>query len=700
MATAFFPRLLLLAAAMSAAACGSDEPEPPRAPAKPAARPGPPPGPPPVEYGARPAEGVPHSSAIRAIELAPDGSAALTRDAVGGARLWAALDGSAQPRAVPVRGALQMSLARRRDRGLLLALIDSTGELRLLRSDPSGRIDVVEPAGAAERPAIGVRVLPGGERVVVLRDDHSLDLTDDSGARLARLEERGFRPVAIAAAATGRGLVALSVKREDTTHAAVIHRIDVAERGLTLRPQAVEITAPAGVSPSVWSLSPSGGRVAMLAMQPTAAAWSVVAADLERGTTEELELPIVRGQEATLGFVDDRNVIVSGHPSFGSWRIDLDQKGGIYPAFTPDDRDSELVYATAPGTRAAAVGAWLWVEAAGRDRVYLGYRAFLAEDAAISPDNRWVAWVTGGEIHVQGLRGQAAPRQYRPAPDVMVQYRRVFFLDERRLLLLDTTGQIEMVDWTTGAELRSLDVGGLSPDVQLDARRGLLAVVRPGGQVWSYRVSAAEGFRGPHLLADGAMQAGFLDHDGLVLWTLDAVNRLRTYTLADLERGMSRTEAMERGNHLPFRPMMVDRQGRFLVQMPELRRLKGSHVDAVDRTFALQPGAVARAMPSPDGGRVAFFRPDGLVTVFEGAREEPSWSRAFVDVTQGTSWSQDGSLLAVATQSGSAVLDALTGAVVEMTCGPMFEVRRTPPLNLSSPAPKVSLCEAGVEPRR
>jgi hypothetical protein len=436
----------------------------------------------------------------------------------------------------------------------------------------------------------------------------------------------------------------------------------------------------------------------MLAMRPASAFSHVVVADLERGSTEAVELPVARGDEVAIGFVDGRNLIVSGRPNVGSWRIDVTRKNAMYPAVTPDDRDADLVSAIAPGTRATAVGAWLWVEAAGRDRVYLGYRPFLAEDAALSPDNRWAAWVSAGEIHMVGLRGQAAPRQQLPAPDPMVQYRRVFFLDDQRLLLVDTGGQIEMVDWAAGAKLRSLDVGGVASDVQLDARRGLMSVLRPGGQVWVYRVSATGGFAGPLLVGDGATRMGFVDRDGRVLWTIDSTNKLRAYSLADLERGMSRAEAMEGRTPLPFTPREIDRQGRFFVQTPELRRLNGSQTDAVDRSFPMV-GSVARILPSPDGNQVAFVRSDGLISLFDGSREQPSWSRAFVDAAQSASWSQDGSLLAVATQSGSAVLDAATGNFVHLTCGPLFEVRRAPPLNLVPPAPKISLCEAGAASR-
>ena len=177
----------------------------------------------------------------------------------------------------------------------------------------------------------------------------------------------------------------------------------------------------------------------------------------------------------------------------------------------------------------------------------------------------------------------------------------------------------------------------------------------------------------------------------------DATNKLRLL-LADLQRGMSRTEAMEGRTPLPFTPREIDRQGRFYVQTPELRRLKGAQTDAVDRSFAMV-GSVARILPSPDGNRVAFVRSDGLISLFDGAGEQPSWSRAFVDAAHSATWSQDGSLLAVATHSGSAVLDAATGNFVHLTCGPLFEVRRTPPLNLVPPSPKISLCEAGAASR-
>jgi hypothetical protein len=61
--------------------------------------------------GPRRHAGVAHSGAIDRIALSADGKGALTRDVVGGTRLWSALDGSREPVVVPIRAPQSFALA-------------------------------------------------------------------------------------------------------------------------------------------------------------------------------------------------------------------------------------------------------------------------------------------------------------------------------------------------------------------------------------------------------------------------------------------------------------------------------------------------------------------------------------------------------------------------------------------------------------
>ncbi|HWM86821.1 MAG TPA: hypothetical protein VNO33_13305, partial [Kofleriaceae bacterium] len=252
------------------------------------------------------------------------------------------------------------------------------------------------------------------------------------------------------------------------------------------------------------------------------------------------------------------------------------------------------------------------------------------------------------------------------------------------------------VDWATGDEIGAIDAGGPAHDAELDSRRGLLRVARPG-QVWLYRASPARGFRGPILLGDNASRSGFLTSGAAALWTIDQSNQLRTYRLDELERGLGREQSQARGVAVEHATLAVDRQGRFYAQSTTsgglaIERFSGPRRADLERSFDFPTPVGAAIYPSPDGARVAFARGDGVLTVF-AAGPDTSWSRSLI-ASHSPVWSADGALLAVPGRQGAVVLDAATGAQVDLTCGPWFEVRRTlPPLrHVSQPQP--SVCES------
>jgi hypothetical protein len=661
--------------------------------------------------GGFPGDGVPHSQFLDRIELAADGSAALTRDTGGGWRVWAALDGSAQPQLVAARGARQGSVAHRTGGGLTIAMVDAAGGLRLFRADERGRASAV-PVAASERSALAVRVMPGGERVVVLRDDHAIELMSDGGRVLTRLVQRGFRPASLEVAPAGDHLVALMIEPGTAKHDVSIHRIDIrpgasasagaapsAPPRLVLQGNPIRLSAPVATGPGQVSLSSDGARLAFLEVESTQP-WRVTVADLAARTTRSIELPFQGSEAVTAGFIDRDTLIASSSATATSWRIELGQGGDLFPHPSPGNQfGAAAPSAFARGVRAAGVGNWLYVEAVGSGPLYLGYDRFEAIAGTISPKKKWAAWVSNmNGVYIRSLGGDAPRRVHIPNRDSTQQVFRALFVDDEHLLLVDSTGGMRLVDWASGAEIAASDLGGGFMDVEMDTRRALLRATRPGGQTWIYRVSAHKGLIGPLIVGDGGIRSGFLDGAD-VLWTLDGQNRYRTYKLAELERGLARKAVIERGVILEHAsPVAVDRSGRFFVfyndgRKSQVQRFAGGKRSDPQDAFTLAPTGFSSVFPGARG-RVLIGRQDAVVSMFTAPSATPAWSRAFGANLYGASYSEDGALVAVSAHLGAAVLDAASGRPVDVTCGPWFEVRRTAPSNAFGVLQQANLCES------
>src|SRR5689334_18488725 len=80
--------------------------------------------------GPRRHAGVAHSGAIDRVALSADGKGALTRDVVGGTRLWPTLDGQREPVVVPIRAPQAFALAKN-DTGWTIFCVDASGGAKI-----------------------------------------------------------------------------------------------------------------------------------------------------------------------------------------------------------------------------------------------------------------------------------------------------------------------------------------------------------------------------------------------------------------------------------------------------------------------------------------------------------------------------------------------------------------------------------------
>ncbi|MBA3503492.1 MAG: hypothetical protein H0T65_24230 [Deltaproteobacteria bacterium] len=207
---------------------------------------------------------APHGGAINLLSTSVDGKTVVSVDELGGTRLWAALDGSAEPRVIDLPRPTDLVVGAHA-KGYVLAMTDSVGGLILQIVDRDGitlqRATMpIEPAyggvaGATERGVLAWRV---DQRIVLL--------SPDKGSVLSELPtEGGQRLLALAANADK----AVAVIDNGTTKRA---------RWITLSPQLAWGAFIEGADDlgSNIALSPSGKRVASLLVTPARGICAIV----------------------------------------------------------------------------------------------------------------------------------------------------------------------------------------------------------------------------------------------------------------------------------------------------------------------------------------------------------------------------------------------------------------------------------------
>ena len=663
--------------------------------------------------------GVPHSSNIDLVQLSPDGQKALTRDGLGGLRLWPSLDGKAEPIQIPLRGALQVSLAAHDD-NTIVSLIDGVGALHILEVQPSGMVRELYMSSPHE-PLAQATVLSGGKLLVTLGKDYRLSLIDVNGKVHSQLQQRRFRPTSTRIATEGLSILAIESDATSVGGMVTLKTVDIdlAKKVLTLRPGERELQGVFNVASKRFALSPDGTHVAYLGAAPAPASAAeekrkpappqpiqsqpaavapqgLLITNLKTGALKAVELPLPPNEvmSVSVGFSQNDEVLVSSRPNGGSWSVSLGGESANAAIPSPVANDSQRsANDVANGVRLAADGTWLFVQdVAAKTHHYLGYSAFDPQYSSISPNGKRVAWSTGAMVFVESIADDAKSTRITAPPTEA--YSRAGFVDDTHLVTVDYSGGLHLIDWSSGEEVASLDTGGPIREFEIDQERKLIRGIRQNGGTWVAEVKNAS-LLGPHLVQDAGYRSGFLDGER-GLWSIDGSNVLRTYEISKIRSGLSTSELTKNGVDVSKQvPMVVDAKGNHYILQSESggAKLTISRPSADTRVLQLT-ATPSKIVPSPDGTKLALLSSTSATVEVVSSKDASSlWSRSFLQGVRHLSWSADSSHLAVASQVGALVQEGATGEQVRLGCGPWFEKRVSPPPSTVSFLQVQNLCE-------
>ncbi|MCH9686940.1 MAG: WD40 repeat domain-containing protein [Deltaproteobacteria bacterium] len=654
--------------------------------------------------------GAGHTSNIDLVAISSDGKAALTRDQIGGTRLWPKLDGSEEPIIIPVQGPQQMSLATGDDGAVIVAVVDASGGGQIFEVAANRGLT---PLGALApfQPLFGLYVLPGGTQVLGLFRDHTIRLLDTDAAELVVFEERQFRPSSLRIAADGKRFAAVTPKVGNPGTADL--QSFVVGQGKdggkpTVRKQGaartIEVTTP--ITETTGALSPDG-RHFVVVDKPAGNTWDLSVTKLDEeaaATTVSVQMPA--HVVPNLGFVGEHEVLVSTNDGTLSWLIDLEDRSLHARTSAPQDFVNQgRAQALASGVQAAGFGTWLFVhDVEARSHRYLGYRSFQTQSVAVSPSGDWVAWAyMAGPVFVESLGGDEGERVKLPAePNVGAV--KVRFFDDEHLITIDGAGGISLYRWRDAALVGMAGVHGAIRALHFEPKHGVMLVERHSNDARLFEVGP-QGFTGPYIVADqsfrsGLLAKGTLDHPEAIMWSLDSGNVLRHYTLEELRSDLSHADVQAKGKPIPtgkVAPLAIDRFGRHYGvrwngSTMELFVDFGRHLE----TKVSATGDVSTIVPSPSGHRFVAVHQRGQSTslsVHDSETLEESWSFATGVFNNEVVWSPDGRFVAVAANTGAVVLDAKDGKPVQRRCGIEFTAVGAPPNTAFNSLNLRSMCE-------
>lgn len=694
---------LMVAATVVGAACGPDgravattpappAPDGPELPATVAA-------PEPVRTAVRrsPPRGVPHGAAVVATAVSRDATAALSRDALGEVRLWPTLDGAVAAQAVPVRGVTGMRVQATAD-VVLSGLVTAGGGGHLLRHGRHGRrLGATALGGPGQEMVLHVAPLADASGALVLFADHTLALVDRDGATVDTLARRGMR---VRALEVVRGGAAIALVRRSTGDGGADHaalRLDASGGRLRVTGEVALPLEP--LEPTLLAVAGDGARLAYAhAPAPPAAPAAAGAPARKRprprpgppppsAPAKIAVLELAGGKDVTpaelralaitdlagLGFsASDRLHVVT---RVAQWEVDL--AGGVVVA-----GNLPRIVAPAVGDDLLVTGfdVSLLLQAPGGAVRYLGWQANVPQRVALSRDGRRAAWGTArGELIIEDLDGseELSAGLYEAPLSFLA------FLDDEHLVVGSGPGTLHLVDARSGRELGAMAPPGPLGRVEVDARTGWIAGLRPGGGVWMVRLVPGQPMPSTtHVVADGAQHFQLLAGEGETaprLLTVDGALALRRYGEAEIVAGLSAKQVRERPTEtLPRVVARFDRRGRgYSLDGRKLQVLDGA---TVRHTFELGFDVHDVAV-SDDGAQVALIGHQIAVAALDGDGAVRWTASLGLGGRWAWTYSGDGTRLAAVGSGGGVVLDTATGEQVAAGCAWRFGASSGPPLS-------------------
>jgi hypothetical protein len=610
----------------------------------------------------------PHGGAIVAVTVTPDGSAALTVDELGGARLWPALDGSREPLVVDLPEPRDFALGARAD-GYTAVVLDAAGGLIVTSLDSDGRTRA-HATLPAEPAFAGVAMTDAG--TLAWRTDQTIALLGDDGAATSQLAaEPGQRIVAVATAGM---------------HAAVV--IETAGPNAAKRRARTIQLAPKlawgawiGTSSAIGTaiaLSPTLNRLASLD-HPDGKPVTLLVTDLKSGIVIA-DMPV--GDPTQLEFVDDDHVVVGG-PN-GVTSIDLgaaQPTPSAVPAPTSGSRPPRPALAAGGGRAMVGFDGELALLRPDKTIEYLGYELESPAVATTAPHGQLLIGLAETYALLdRELAVASAPKLPVPNGSSVSELRWLGGDDWLVSAARSVDGStslivVDLVKGTSRVERSGLDsvpiLGyeptthhvtlsmGSTPEVdRFDAKSRKLERLA-GTKKSSAYLSTVFVPLAP-ALAGGAQLVRVTMRDRTTIeWFADA-RALDRPSASAVDDSFAAADA---AGHVY---MWHDANGRLDLVVYSAGKLVGKL--ATDGSVAL--------WPDPTGARVAVVGTRGVSLVtFDG---KPLWAQDIGGASQGqVAWLDDGAL-ALVTAAGIARLDPATGTVTAARCGWRFGLSNKP----------------------
>lgn len=655
--------------------------------------------------------GVSHSASIDRVALSPSGRAGLSRDTIGGLRLWPALDGSREPLPITVAAARSFALLETGDAFVVLA-VEGSGGARFIAVRPDGSTDTVATL-APFNPVLEVHALAGGEsgRFLVLMKDGSLRVFDPSGAELATFDEKGFQPASLRTSADGKHVLAVSTMDPvGSTSRAEVQRISLSDAGpgLELRRSGVPqiVQSSAGIMPTTVALSPDGSEVAV-ASAPLGNNWNLQLFDLAvDAEPKTIAVQFQAHQQPHIGYVAPASLLVSANDSTTSRLVDTESGEIRLRTSIPSDFSHQgRAQALGRGVQLVGYGTYVFVhDVSARTHRFLGYTATQGSGVGVSPSGSHVAWAYAqGPVVIETVDGSREDVSLDMGPNTF-SGTKVRFVDEEHVLVLDSVGELSLVHWPSQTTVAHAGTMSNIRALHLDRDQGVCVIERHSNDAWVYELSIEGGFVGPYIVSDvskmGIMRPA--PPSDILLWTqLASGNKVRSYTLDQL-RGDLTLEEMKsltveldvgRSSALAIDPLGQEYGVRWNGSSLELFVSKDQETLA---SAPLRSNEINQILPSPQGDRfLAVLNHQGVISavMHDSKTAESLWSYASGEFSSDTSWSDDGRFVAISGGTGAVLLDAHTGKPVVSRCGLQFRAVSAPPSNAFAFNNQHSICE-------